>query len=261
MVAGDATREIPRLSRGRVAPRGGGARAGRAGHGRRRDGDRPGARRRRRATPSRSTGDRSTPSRPASCTRVNKPAGVVSTARDPQKPPDGRLARPEQPPPVSRRSARHRHDRADPADQRRRARPPPDPPPLRGREDLPRGRSRAPPVREPALGRCATGVELEDGRTAPARGSADRPDTIELTIHEGRKRQVKRMCEHVGHPRPATGADPRSGRSSSATCRPGEHRRLSRRRARAQLARRPAERLALRCRSSSLLSEMRRSAP
>ncbi len=44
------------------------------------------------------------------------------------------------------------------------------------------------------------GVELEDGRTAPAQVRRVSADTLEITIHEGRKRQVKRMCEAVGHP-------------------------------------------------------------
>ena len=44
------------------------------------------------------------------------------------------------------------------------------------------------------------GVELEDGRTAPARVRRVGPHEIELTIHEGRKRQIKRMCDAVGHP-------------------------------------------------------------
>lgn len=44
------------------------------------------------------------------------------------------------------------------------------------------------------------GVELEDGPTAPARVRRVAPDVLELTIHEGRKRQVRRMCEAVGHP-------------------------------------------------------------
>ncbi len=57
-----------------------------------------------------------------------------------------------------------------------------------------------PPVREPALRALREGVELEDGRTAPARARRIRPDIIELTIHEGRKRQIKRMCAAVGHP-------------------------------------------------------------
>jgi 23S rRNA pseudouridine2605 synthase len=50
------------------------------------------------------------------------------------------------------------------------------------------------------LRRLADGVELEDGRTAPAQVRRLGPSRIELTIHEGRKHQVKRMCETVGHP-------------------------------------------------------------
>ncbi len=56
-----------------------------------------------------------------------------------------------------------------------------------------------PPVGEPALRRLREGVELEDGMTAPAKVRRLAPDTLELTIHEGRKRQVRRMCEEVGH--------------------------------------------------------------
>jgi 23S rRNA pseudouridine2605 synthase len=58
-----------------------------------------------------------------------------------------------------------------------------------------------PPVRERALRALRNGVELEDGRTAPARVRrlGERGEILELTIHEGRKRQVKRMCEAVGH--------------------------------------------------------------
>jgi pseudouridine synthase len=44
------------------------------------------------------------------------------------------------------------------------------------------------------------GVELDDGRTAPARARRLAPGRVELTIHEGRNRQVKRMLEAVGHP-------------------------------------------------------------
>ncbi len=51
-----------------------------------------------------------------------------------------------------------------------------------------------------ALRRLAEGVELEDGRTAPARVRRLGPSRLELTIHEGRKHQVKRMLEAVGHP-------------------------------------------------------------
>jgi 23S rRNA pseudouridine2605 synthase len=58
---------------------------------------------------------------------------------------------------------------------------------------------RNPPVRPEALRALRVGVELEDGRTAPARVRRLAPDRLELRIHEGRKRQVRRMCEAVGH--------------------------------------------------------------
>jgi 23S rRNA pseudouridine2605 synthase len=61
-------------------------------------------------------------------------------------------------------------------------------------------RVRRAPVREPALRALRTGVELDDGVTAPARVRRLAPDRVELTIHEGRKRQVRRMLEAVGHP-------------------------------------------------------------
>src|SRR5438128_1238526 len=51
-----------------------------------------------------------------------------------------------------------------------------------------------------ALRRLAAGVELDDGRTAPARARRLGPSRIELTLHEGRKHQVKRMMAAVGHP-------------------------------------------------------------
>jgi 23S rRNA pseudouridine2605 synthase len=44
------------------------------------------------------------------------------------------------------------------------------------------------------------GVELDDGITAPAKASLVEPNVIRLTVHEGRNRQVRRMCEAVGHP-------------------------------------------------------------
>jgi 23S rRNA pseudouridine2605 synthase len=53
---------------------------------------------------------------------------------------------------------------------------------------------------EQALRALAEGVELEDGRTAPAKARALGPSRIELILHEGRKHQVKRMCAAIGHP-------------------------------------------------------------
>jgi 23S rRNA pseudouridine2605 synthase len=51
-----------------------------------------------------------------------------------------------------------------------------------------------------ALRRLREGVELEDGVTAPAKVSLLGPGLVRLTIHEGRNRQVRRMCAAVGHP-------------------------------------------------------------
>ena len=49
------------------------------------------------------------------------------------------------------------------------------------------------------LRRLREGVELDDGPTAPARATLVDPSVVRLTIHEGRNRQVRRMCEAVGH--------------------------------------------------------------
>ena len=51
-----------------------------------------------------------------------------------------------------------------------------------------------------ALERLRRGVELDDGPTRPARVRRLDGNTVELTIHEGRNRQVRRMLEAVGHP-------------------------------------------------------------
>jgi 23S rRNA pseudouridine2605 synthase len=56
------------------------------------------------------------------------------------------------------------------------------------------------PVGESALIKLREGVRLEDGITAPAQVRRAERGVLELTIHEGRNRQVRRMCEALGHP-------------------------------------------------------------
>jgi 23S rRNA pseudouridine2605 synthase len=51
-----------------------------------------------------------------------------------------------------------------------------------------------------ALRSLRQGVELDDGMTAPARVGVVSPGVVRIVIHEGRNRQVRRMCEAVGHP-------------------------------------------------------------
>jgi 23S rRNA pseudouridine2605 synthase len=53
---------------------------------------------------------------------------------------------------------------------------------------------------EDALRRLREGIELEDGRTAPAGARRLGPGRVELVLHEGRKHQVKRMLSAVGYP-------------------------------------------------------------
>jgi 23S rRNA pseudouridine2605 synthase len=55
------------------------------------------------------------------------------------------------------------------------------------------------PVRETALRQLREGVELDDGRTSPAKVRQTKPGVLEIVLREGRKRQVKRMCDAVGH--------------------------------------------------------------
>jgi 23S rRNA pseudouridine2605 synthase len=56
---------------------------------------------------------------------------------------------------------------------------------------------------EPSAGdvrRLRDGIDLDDGPTAPARVAVVAPTLLRIVIHEGRNRQVRRMCEAVGHP-------------------------------------------------------------
>lgn len=55
-------------------------------------------------------------------------------------------------------------------------------------------------VAEQGLRALREGVELDDGLTAPAQVRQLEPGVLQLTIHEGRKRQIRRMCAAVGHP-------------------------------------------------------------
>ncbi|MDX6725779.1 MAG: rRNA synthase [Baekduia sp.] len=56
------------------------------------------------------------------------------------------------------------------------------------------------PVPERDLRRLREGVVLEDGKTLPAGVRQLKPGVLEITLREGRKRQVKRMCAEVGQP-------------------------------------------------------------
>lgn len=81
-----------------------------------------------------------------------------------------------------------------------------------------------------ALRRLARGIMLEEGRTSPARVRLMREThsgaVVEIIIHEGRKRQVKRMLKAVGHPVVALSRVAEAG-LRLGRLRVGERRRLS----------------------------------
>jgi 23S rRNA pseudouridine2605 synthase len=81
-------------------------------------------------------------------------------------------------------------------------------------------------VSERALLALRAGVRLEDGTTAPAQVRHIRGDLLEFTIREGRNRQVRRMCEAVGHPVIALERI-RLGSVRLGDLKAGAHRRLS----------------------------------
>ena len=71
--------------------------------------------------------------------------------------------------------------------------------PRYGVEKVYRARVEPTRVSERALGALRAGVSLEDGPTAPARVRRLDQRVVEIAIREGRKRQVRRMFEAVGH--------------------------------------------------------------
>ncbi len=76
-----------------------------------------------------------------------------------------------------------------------------------------------------AVRRLREGVVLEDGRTAPARAVLVEASVLRITIHEGRNRQVRRMCEAVGYP-VARLVRTRIGPLVDRSLTPGSHRTL-----------------------------------
>lgn len=129
---------------------------------------------------------------------LHKPAGVVTTVRDPQGRPTVVQLVPAQPRvvPVGRLDADTTGALLltnDGALAHRLAHP------RYGVEKVYEAEVEGDPD-EQALRRLRDGVELDDGRTAPARARRLGPGRVELVLHEGRKHQVKRMLAAVGHP-------------------------------------------------------------
>lgn len=77
-----------------------------------------------------------------------------------------------------------------------------------------------------ALAQLRSGIELDDGMTAPATVSMPQPSMLRIAISEGRNRQIRRMCEDVGH-RVLRLVRTRIGPLADPSLAPGEHRALS----------------------------------
>jgi 23S rRNA pseudouridine2605 synthase len=83
------------------------------------------------------------------------------------------------------------------------------------------------PIGDRELSRLRSGVELDDGPTAPAEVERIGPREVEITIREGRNRQIRRMFERVGN-RVAVLERTRFGSLALGGLGPGESRRLTR---------------------------------
>src|SRR3954452_10104593 len=129
---------------------------------------------------------------------LNKPAGVVTTANDPQGRPTvvGLVDHPARVVPVGRLDADTTGTLllTNDGDLAHRLTHP------RYEVDKVYGARVEGEPSDDVLRALEAGVELDDGRTAPARARRLGPHRIELTVHEGRKHQVKRMLAAVGHP-------------------------------------------------------------
>ena len=77
-----------------------------------------------------------------------------------------------------------------------------------------------------ALAQLRSGVELDDGPTAPAVVSMPQPSMLRIVIHEGRNRQIRRMCDAIGHPVLRL-VRTRIGPLTDPALGPGEHRPLT----------------------------------
>ncbi|WP_419841565.1 pseudouridine synthase [Candidatus Poriferisodalis sp.] len=77
-----------------------------------------------------------------------------------------------------------------------------------------------------ALARLRAGVQLDDGLTAPAGVSMPQPSVLRIVVHEGRNRQIRRMCDAVGH-RVLRLVRTRIGSLTDPALRPGASRPLS----------------------------------
>ena len=137
---------------------------------------------------------------------LNKPHGMHSTMSDDRGRPcigdSGRAPGQRQQEAVSRRAARRRHRRSDPADQRWRTGASADAPVLRNTQDVSGDGERTVPR---GLGKkLRAGIELDDGPIAvddfAVVDAIPGKTLIRVTLHEGRKRIVRRMLAAVGFP-------------------------------------------------------------